>query len=105
MKTRTNNPLVVLDTVITPELKEKGMAREIIHSIQELRKRSGYSPKDTIILLCDTDEGGEILVRKFADEIKKKTRTSDIIFDKIGNGVPVELDDVSVSNFIKSTTV
>ncbi|KKS38949.1 MAG: Isoleucine-tRNA ligase [Parcubacteria group bacterium GW2011_GWA2_42_14] len=37
-----------LDTVITPELKEEGMMREIVRNIQEMRKDLGLHPRDKI---------------------------------------------------------
>ncbi len=39
---------VWLDTEITTELKEEGMAREVIRQIQEMRKKAGLKPKDKI---------------------------------------------------------
>jgi isoleucyl-tRNA synthetase len=40
---------VELDTVITPELKEKGMARELVRRFMALRKEAKLSPADHII--------------------------------------------------------
>lgn len=40
--------VVVLDTVITHELKLEGYAREISRAIQEMRKDAGYQMRDTI---------------------------------------------------------
>lgn len=39
---------VALDTTITPELKEEGVAREIINRIQGLRKEKGFEVTDKI---------------------------------------------------------
>ena len=39
---------LALDTVITSELKEEGMMREIIRNIQEMRKDLGLHPKNRI---------------------------------------------------------
>jgi len=39
---------IELDTKITPELKEKGIIREIIRNIQEMRKKANFKPKDEI---------------------------------------------------------
>ena len=88
---------VILHTEITPALKEKGMVRDIIRAVQDLRKRSGRSPKESIILLCDAGKEGAILVRKFSDEIRSTTRASDIVFSKLEDGTPIELDGVSVT--------
>ncbi|MBI5654124.1 isoleucine--tRNA ligase [Candidatus Uhrbacteria bacterium] len=39
-----------LDTVITPELKKKGLARELSRHVMNLRKKLGLTPKDGISL-------------------------------------------------------
>ncbi len=49
---------VELDKEITPELKEEGAVREIIHSIQIMRKKAGFRPEDKIFLQY---EGGDWL--------------------------------------------
>lgn len=47
-----------LDTNITPELKKKGMAREIARQIMNLRKESGLTPQDAIrVSLAVGDQG------------------------------------------------
>ena len=40
---------VVLDTAITPELKAEGAARELMRTIQEMRKVADLVPKDQIV--------------------------------------------------------
>ncbi|MBI2123638.1 MAG: isoleucine--tRNA ligase [Candidatus Wildermuthbacteria bacterium] len=39
---------VELDTALTPELKAEGYIREVLRSIQEMRKEAGYKPQDRI---------------------------------------------------------
>jgi len=39
---------VELDTEITPELKEEGLARELVRQIQSMRKEAGFIPADKI---------------------------------------------------------
>ncbi|OQA02358.1 MAG: Isoleucine--tRNA ligase [Bacteroidetes bacterium ADurb.Bin408] len=46
--TSMNGLTVALDTTITPELKEEGIAREIINRIQNLRKEKGFEVTDKI---------------------------------------------------------
>jgi len=51
---------IALDTVITPELKKEGVSRELVRSIQELRKRAGLHPRDFIDASIEGKElGGE----------------------------------------------
>lgn len=72
---------VELDTEITEDLKVEGMAREIIRTINNLRKKQGLTIKDNIKISWDSQ--GEIINKVFADksfvnEIKKSTIASDI---------------------------
>ena len=47
---------VELDIVITPELREEGIAREIARAIQELRQTAGLEPKDSIAVMMELPE-------------------------------------------------
>ncbi|MBI2626429.1 MAG: class I tRNA ligase family protein, partial [Candidatus Nealsonbacteria bacterium] len=40
--------ILILDTKITPELKEEGIVREVVRQINEMRKEVGLTPKDKI---------------------------------------------------------
>ncbi len=41
---------VVLDTVVTPELAEEGLARDLVRAVQQLRRDSGFEVVDRIAL-------------------------------------------------------
>ena len=62
---------VGLDTNITPELKEEGDVRELIRSIQDLRKEKGLSVGDKARITVP--ESNRALVEKYGAEIKKVT--------------------------------
>ncbi|MDP2918132.1 MAG: class I tRNA ligase family protein, partial [bacterium] len=47
---------VKLDTKITKELKAEGLAREIVRSLQEMRKEAGLARKDTIFVAFAASE-------------------------------------------------
>jgi isoleucyl-tRNA synthetase len=64
---------VVLDTVVTPELKKEGVARDLIRAIQELRKTEGLTVGDKVVLLLESDEKAKELVHSFLHDIKKVT--------------------------------
>jgi isoleucyl-tRNA synthetase len=86
---------VVLDLVITPELKEEGTVRELTRAIQELRKQEKLSPTDLANLKIKTDERGQKLVQKFEAEIKKTTLVKNISFDDFETESVTVVDDLS----------
>ena len=73
-----NEVTVVLDTKLTPQLREEGFVREIISKVQTMRKEAGFEVMDKILL---SYEAG----KKVAD-----------IFDKFGNDIQKEVLAVSV---------
>jgi isoleucyl-tRNA synthetase len=71
---------VEIDTVITPELKQEGDARELTRAIQELRKQKGLQQSDRIRLTVQTSDSGEALITAFAHIIKKTVGADEITF-------------------------
>ncbi len=45
---------IALDTKITPELREEGIARDVIRAIQDLRKQAGYGFSDQVAAFYET---------------------------------------------------
>lgn len=67
---------VSLDTNITPELAEEGQVREIIRSIQEMRKEKNLMPKDK--MKFEATENTELL-KKYKEQVEKTTNI-EIVF-------------------------
>ena len=66
--------VVDLNTKLTPELKEEGVARELIRDIQKLRKETGLTLKDKIEIsapIWPEKFEGLILKSTAADKITK----------------------------------
>ncbi|MCX6757374.1 MAG: class I tRNA ligase family protein [Candidatus Nomurabacteria bacterium] len=82
---------VVLDTVITPELKEEGNYRELVRAIQDMRKKAGLTPSDIISLSIETDEIGKSLIQKFEADFKKTILVKEIKFES-NTGEEVKVD-------------
>ena len=87
----------VVDTTRTPELEAEGLAREIVHAVQNLRKERGFDIADRIVLRYDGDIAD--VVRRYRDEIAGEvlaTRVEPGVTDKAWrgrlNGVPASLD-------------
>lgn len=66
---------VLLDTLITPELRLEGLARDIIREIQDERKKMGLSPSDIISVKIKTPD---LDIQSFADEIKKAVNAREV---------------------------
>ncbi|MFA6446178.1 MAG: class I tRNA ligase family protein [Candidatus Paceibacterota bacterium] len=74
---------VVLDTVITSELKEEGQMRELVRAIQEARKEAKFMPSDKVILILDTDQIGKTIVKKFEKEIARVAGIVQVKFETL----------------------
>ncbi len=96
---------VELDTNITPELKLEGQARELVRTIQEMRKRAGYNVEDRIVLGYQGmnevfEEFGESIIAKetLATEIKRgKLEMSDVKKELEIDGESVKIAMVKVT--------
>ncbi len=86
-----NGHFVFLDTNLTGELLEEGSAREIVHSVQNLRKEANLEISDRIILEINPFD---ISVEKFKDYIASETLANSIT----DVDVPVIEGDVKTFN-------
>jgi len=64
---------LMLDTKITPELKEEGIVREIIRQIQQMRKDGGLNPRQKIYLRYSGKEFISSIIEKWKEFIKQET--------------------------------
>ena len=98
----SGNITVALDITITEELKNEGIARELVNRIQNLRKDSGFEVTDKINVQIEAGNG--ILkhaVEKNADYIKSETLTETITFtETLPSGTEIEFDDLKTKILI-----
>ena len=73
----------LLDTTITPELKQEGMFRELVRGINALRKKQNLTINDKVVLIWQSD-AQEIkqAIQKFQQELQKST-----LSEKLEEGV------------------
>ncbi len=92
---------VALDVSISEELKQEGIARELVNRIQNLRKDSGLEVTDKIAIKILKDGIIEKAVEKNLDYIKTETLTAELVFeDYLKNGTEIAFDDVKTRLFI-----
>ena len=75
---------VVIDTEITPELKEEGYVREILSKVQNMRKDSGFEVMDNINIYVSGNKMLEDTIKKFEDLIKHDTLAVNVFYNQEG---------------------
>ena len=65
--------LVALDTMLTPELRAEGLAREVAHRLQSLRRAAGYEVSDRIALAIGGDPEPIAQLAAFRDWLAAET--------------------------------
>lgn len=87
---------VALDVTITKDLKEEGLARELVNRIQNIRKNNGLEIIDRITVEISLFEGVAEAIESFGDYMKIQTLADDIhVVEQLEHGELVELDNVS----------
>ncbi len=89
--------LVALDITMTPELRQEGIARELVRNIQDARKSAGFAISDRIAVHLGGVVGDaelETAVRQWGDYIRAETLADDLILDAAGEGVHTEALDL-----------
>jgi isoleucyl-tRNA synthetase len=90
-----NGITVALDITISEELKQEGIARELVNRIQNIRKDSGFEVTDKIKVQLKRNGLLEQAILKNVDYIKSETLTNDLVFvDEIENGTEIEFDEI-----------
>jgi len=75
-----NTLTIALDAVITDELKQEGLTRDLIRSIQNLRKDMAFELDDRIILSIKADDILKNALKNNLDYFKNETLTIEINF-------------------------
>ena len=87
------NLTVALEVELTDELRNEGMARELINRIQNLRKDGGLEITDRIKVTISPAESIAKAVEGYADYIKTQVLADEIVLAD-NDGAEVELDDI-----------
>ena len=92
------NLTVALDVSISEDLKNEGIARELVNRIQNLRKEKGLEVTDKIRLFIKKDGVVDQAVESNANYIKNETLTRDLILkEEIDNGNEIVFDSVNTA--------
>ncbi|GAA4502286.1 isoleucine--tRNA ligase [Hymenobacter ginsengisoli] len=96
----TDGPLTVaLDVTLTEELRQEGLARELVNRLQNLRKDSGLEVQDRIQVTLADSAPAELraAVAAFGDYIREEVQALRLDFvPNVAGGAVLEFDDFSV---------
>jgi isoleucyl-tRNA synthetase len=91
----SNGITVALDITISEELKQEGIARELVNRIQNIRKDSGFEVTDKIKVHLQKNSELENAVKANEAYIKSETLTETLVFEEnINNGTEIEFDEI-----------
>ena len=68
-----NNIFTILDTTLTQDLLDEGLARELVSKVQQLRKQKDFEMMDNIEIVVEAGEEVKAAVEKHREHIMKET--------------------------------
>ncbi len=93
---------VALDVMLNDDLRNEGIARELVNRIQNIRKDSGFEVTDKIDIKILKDGFVEGAVQNNIDYIKTETLTAELSFEeKLDKGMEIAFDEVNTKLFIE----
>ena len=84
---------VGLDTEITEELRNEGMVRDLVRSIQNMRKDRGLEVTDRIYLYIEGPDSIKQAVESFEDHLLQETLAEEYSWKSDGNAEEIECGD------------
>ncbi len=88
---------IKLDTSLTVELKNEGVARDVIRGIQDARKSEGLTPSDNISLVVNASDEVHKILKSFDQMIKLPTQVTEINFSDEKGKYEIKLENEVVS--------
>ncbi|QRP48779.1 isoleucine--tRNA ligase [Amycolatopsis sp. FDAARGOS 1241] len=78
--------LVQLDTEVTAELADEGVARDLVRVVQQARREAGLDVSDRIVLTIDAPEGVVAAVEKFEEFVASETLATSVTYGDAPDG-------------------
>ena len=96
------NNFVILNTTITKELENEGLARETISKVQQLRKANDFDITDRINMYIDATDEYKENIKDYLDMIKDETLTINV-YDKDNIEDKVKINEYEVGFILEKT--
>ena len=87
------NLTVALEVELNDDLRNEGMARELINRVQNMRKEAGFEITDRICVYVSHNGAMEKAIDNYSDYIKGQVLADDIEVSDDNRGTEVEFDD------------
>ena len=97
------NNFVILNTTLTKELENEGLARETISKVQQLRKNMNFDITDRINIYIDANDEYKNNIKDFLDMIKEETLTINI-YDKNDISDKVSINEYEVGFILEKVS-
>ena len=81
---------VAIPRTVSPQLAEEGLAREIVHRLQTMRKTAGFEIADYIVTWYQGDDYVKQVMSNYTDYVKLETLSRSLIDGKPEEGVATE---------------
>ncbi|MDE6558377.1 MAG: class I tRNA ligase family protein, partial [Muribaculaceae bacterium] len=95
--TNDGNITVALDITVTPELRNEGMARELVNRIQNIRKSSDFDITDRVDIVLQSVPEVDEAVESFGEYIKSQVLADNLTLDSsLNEGEELDIDGLKV---------
>ena len=84
---------IALDIELTPELRQEGLARELVNRIQNLRKAAGFEVTDRIEVVIEPNPALQEALERYGAYVCNQTLCREIRFEANPAAVEVEWED------------
>ena len=91
----SGNNFIILDTTLTKELINEGIARELISKVQQMRKNKDFDIVDRIKLYYEKNQEFSDSIKDYIDMIKNETLSTEIV-EKNNSGEELDLNGLIV---------
>ena len=92
------NLTVALDITLTDELRNEGMARELVNRVQNIRKAKNFDITDKVVVRFQPDERVTAAVEAYGDYIAAQVQAVKVLVEPVDHDdtVDAEKDDLKV---------
>ena len=96
---------VAVDAGLTPDLAEEGLARDVVHHIQNLRRNAEFELTDRIVTYYQAPDAiASVINGQFAGYIREETLSEELVSGSLGEAVrseTVKVDKLEVTLGVK----